>query len=70
MYEGDILPEFSYAYTKIKGLGVVLMTQRVFPTMEESLGKQWYFSLTEQQIINTHGDGNSWVQPAHIDGRC
>ena len=47
------------------------MTQAGFSClMEESLGKQWYFSLTEQQIIQyTWRDGNSWVQPAHIDGQ-
>lgn len=38
--------------------------------VEESLGKQWYFTLTDQQIIEySWKDGSGWTQPAQVDGQ-
>lgn len=38
--------------------------------VEESLGRQWYFTLNDQQIIEySWKDGDSWTQPAQVDGQ-
>jgi hypothetical protein len=63
---------FSYAYSTNSGvLGVIAMADtNIFYLIEESLGKQWYFSLTDQQLIEyTWREENSWTKPLQLDGQ-
>src|SRR5690554_5309718 len=42
----------------------------LFCLIEESLGKQWYFSLSNQETIEyTWREENSWAKPIQLDGQ-